>query len=100
MGDMESLIAEDPYVNSPEKSQRFFDPDTKIPTVIGVSVFLMTIAATSMAARFYTRVRILRITGLDDWLILFALTLVMGHGIVQCCSKKCSPLDWLCQPSE
>ncbi|KAK7906407.1 hypothetical protein PG985_016413 [Apiospora marii] len=85
---MDNLLAEDPYVNSPDQRRDFFDPETKVPTVIGVSVFLMAFAATSVAARFYTRVRILRMTGLDDWLIMFALTLVMGHGILQCCMTR------------
>lgn len=85
--DMANILMEEPYVNNPDPRRNFFDPETKVPAVIGVSVFLMALTTTSVAARFYTRVRLLRMTGLDDWLILFSLTLVIVHGIIQCCSK-------------
>ncbi|KAK8054468.1 fucose permease [Apiospora phragmitis] len=80
---MDNLL-DDRYINTGDHKQSFFDPESKVPTVIGVSVFFMVLAATNVAARLYTRVRILRMTGLDDWLILFASTLVIGHGITQC----------------
>ncbi|KAK7952931.1 hypothetical protein PG988_013625 [Apiospora saccharicola] len=83
--DMDNILLEEFYVNSPDPRRNFFDAGSKVPTVIGVSVFLMALTTTSVAARFYTRVRLLRMIGLDDWLILLSWTLVIVHGIIQCC---------------
>ncbi|KAK8036124.1 hypothetical protein PG993_008738 [Apiospora rasikravindrae] len=85
MADKGNLLMEDPYVNTSGQTRNFFDPESKVPTVLGVSVFLMALATASVAARFWTRVRILRMTGLDDWLVLFSWGLVIGHGVICCC---------------
>ncbi|KAK7994696.1 hypothetical protein PG990_013469 [Apiospora arundinis] len=77
-------IKDDPYVNTSGNMQDFTNPENKVPTVIGISVFLMVLATTTTASRFYTRLRILRMTGLDDWLVLAAWVMIIGHGITQC----------------
>lgn len=80
-------IMDDRYVNTAATSQDLHSPETKVPTVIGVSVFMMILATTTMASRLYTRIRILRVTGPDDWLVLVGWALTVGHGITQCVSK-------------
>ncbi|KAK8118066.1 uncharacterized protein PG998_006347 [Apiospora kogelbergensis] len=75
---------DDRYVNTAATSQDLHSPETKVPTVIGVSVFMMVLATTTMASRLYTRIRILRVTGPDDWLVLVGWALTVGHGITQC----------------
>ncbi|KAK8063062.1 hypothetical protein PG997_015159 [Apiospora hydei] len=85
MAEKDNLLLDDPYINTTDQKRNFFDPESKVPTVIGVSVFLMALATASVAARFWTRVMILRTTGLDDWLVLLSLGLVIGHGVICCC---------------
>ena len=80
-------IMDDPYVNTDGNTRDVLSPESKIPTVIGVSVFMMVLATTTVASRLYTRIRILRMTGPDDWLVLAAWVLIIGHGITQCISK-------------
>ncbi|KAK7959026.1 uncharacterized protein PG986_003880 [Apiospora aurea] len=85
MADKDNLLLEDPYFNTSDQKRNFFDPESKVSTVVGVSVFLMFLATASVAARFWARVRILRMTGPDDWLVLLSSGLVIGHGVICCC---------------
>jgi hypothetical protein len=54
------------------------DGDDRGPGLIAAAVLLFTLAATTVALRFYTRLRIVRVFGPEDWTILVALVLSLG----------------------
>ncbi|KAK3933873.1 hypothetical protein QBC46DRAFT_462889 [Diplogelasinospora grovesii] len=54
------------------------DGQTKRPAIIAISVVFPAVAALVVALRLYTRLCILKLSGLDDWVILVALVLAIG----------------------
>ncbi|KAK3318819.1 hypothetical protein B0H66DRAFT_622940 [Apodospora peruviana] len=58
--------------------------DGKIPaTVIAIGVVFSVVAAVSVALRFYTRLHVTRFgLAVDDWLMLAALLLTLGMGVM------------------
>lgn len=57
----------------------------RLDTVIYVCAILtFTIATFFVALRFYTRWRLVKMVGGEDWLILFSLLLSMGSSIGLC----------------
>ncbi|KAI5808650.1 hypothetical protein DFH27DRAFT_233961 [Peziza echinospora] len=53
--------------------------------VVGV---LLPLAVLIMAGRLYTRIRIVKTVGLDDWLMLMSTILAIPLGVVICVSEK------------
>ena len=47
--------------------------DNQAPSVYACAITTVAIAAVAVTARFYTRGRILRVVGIEDWCILVAL---------------------------
>lgn len=49
--------------------------------MIAAAVLIFLVAAATVALRFYTRVKIVRVLGAEDWAILVALVLALGVSI-------------------
>jgi hypothetical protein len=52
-------------------------------TVVAASIVCFAIAAAMVALRFYTRIKIVRVLGAEDWTILAALVLSLGASLCQ-----------------
>jgi hypothetical protein len=56
-------------------------------SIYACTVLSVSIAAIFVALRFYTRWRLVRMIGAEDWLILFSLLLSLGSSISLCIRK-------------
>jgi len=56
--------------------------------IIAASVVIFLFAAAAVALRFYTRVKIVRVLGAEDWTILVALVLSLGVSIASITSTS------------
>jgi hypothetical protein len=47
--------------------------ESRVPTVIGVVTFILTVTTLAVGLRIYTRAFVLRQLGLDDWVAVYSL---------------------------
>lgn len=66
--------------------------DDRGSSVIAAAVVVFAITAAVVALRFYTRVKIVRVLGAEDWTILVALIFSAG---VSACAIMCKSCDTL-----
>ncbi|KZL78555.1 integral membrane protein, partial [Colletotrichum tofieldiae] len=57
-----------------------YPTDSRVPTVIGVTSFVLSVAFLAVSIRIYIRLYVLRQFGVDDWAAVFAFFLVLGCG--------------------
>lgn len=59
---------------------------TRAPTLIGVFGAMTTVSILCVAARFYTRLRLLRMLAMDDAVIVFSIVCSISRRIESKCS--------------
>ncbi|KAK7442888.1 hypothetical protein Landi51_09436 [Colletotrichum acutatum] len=55
--------------------------DSRVPIVVGVTSFVLSVAFLAVSIRVYTRIFVIRQFGMDDWASVFAFLLVLGCGL-------------------
>jgi hypothetical protein len=61
----------------------YIDPPTRAPMIIGVSITFLLLSLLFVIGRLYSRIRILRSTGLEDYFVVFSW--VQSAFFVFCC---------------
>jgi hypothetical protein len=59
--------------NAPPTAPNMLDRSTQQGGIISIWIVMFSLAALTVGLRFYTRTKILRILGVEDWLICAAL---------------------------
>lgn len=50
----------------------YIDPETKQPLALGINVVMSSVIVAFVSCRFYSRTRLVKALGLDDWIMLSA----------------------------
>ncbi|KAL6709653.1 hypothetical protein ACN47E_001081 [Coniothyrium glycines] len=60
----------------------YVDPSTRLPLAMAVIIPMTVLVVVSISCRFYSRTRIVRTLGWDDWIMLAAAVLCVGDNIM------------------
>lgn len=50
----------------------YIDPETKQPVALGLNTVMTFVIVSFVSCRFYSRTRLIKALGLDDWIMLLA----------------------------